>query len=306
MDLLAVGEFQARPEWLRAGAAAKSSELEIASRFDRQVRALGPTGQSVLQSLRVGVVGLGGTGSVVVQQLAHLGIKRFVLVDDDRVEATNLHRLAGGSWRDARLRRRKSSVARRLIHRVSRKSTVETFGNLRSADAIDALKNVDVIIGCVDNDGARLIMTELAAAYLIPYLDIGVGIEQNGPPSFGGRTGFFLPGGPCLACADELDFAEAAEDLESAAQRSVRQVRGYARDRRVEPALMPLNTAIAGIAIMELLAFATGVDRVRPYQRYDAFARRWVPANAERDNQCPVCGPARAMGDRLRIERYAA
>src|SRR5438132_32011 len=67
-------------------------------RFDRQVRAPGPTGQARLRALRVAIVGLGGTGSQVVQQLAHLGVRSFVLIEDDRVEESNLPRLAGATW----------------------------------------------------------------------------------------------------------------------------------------------------------------------------------------------------------------
>ena len=65
------------------------------SEHDRQVRALGSEGQRRLSQLSVGIVGLGGTGSLVVQQLAHLGVKTFTLVDPDMVELTNLNRLAG-------------------------------------------------------------------------------------------------------------------------------------------------------------------------------------------------------------------
>ena len=47
--------------------------------YDRQIRAFGRQGQKVLETIRVGIVGLGGTGSVVLQQLAHLGIQDFGL-----------------------------------------------------------------------------------------------------------------------------------------------------------------------------------------------------------------------------------
>jgi len=40
-------------------------------RHDRQVRIFGEDGQAILKSIRVGIVGLGGTGTVVLQQLAH-------------------------------------------------------------------------------------------------------------------------------------------------------------------------------------------------------------------------------------------
>src|SRR5579859_2501337 len=71
ITLRAVGELRAQPGWLLGPEESKV----IDARYDRQVRALGPTGQRRLHRLRVGVVGLGGTGSQIVQQLAHLGIR---------------------------------------------------------------------------------------------------------------------------------------------------------------------------------------------------------------------------------------
>lgn len=304
LELCLVGEFHALPTWQYDD---EDDEMSIDSRFDRQLRALGPIAQARLQRLRIGIVGLGGTGSQVVQQLAHLGVRDFVLVEDDRAEASNLPRLAGATLWDVSLRRAKTAIARRTIRRLTRGASVATTGALQHPGSLNALRDVDVIIGCVDNDGARLVLSELAAAYLIPYLDLGVGIEGDRTQGqmIGGRISFQLPGGPCLACADELDFGEAAEDLESEAQRKDRIDRGYARDRRVEAALMPLNTVIVGLGMIELLAFATGVRSVIPFTRYDALAGKVTRSNVALNEDCPVCRPAYAMGARHQIDRYA-
>jgi molybdopterin-synthase adenylyltransferase len=306
LTITGVGEAGKLVSWTRPNGDQRLIGGSQRGRYDRQTRALGDEGQQTLASLKVGIVGLGGTGSLVVQQLAHLGLRRFVLVEDDRVEHSNLPRLAGAAWWDALLRRRKTAVARRLIRRVAMRTAVQRPGSLRTQASLSALADVDLIIGCVDNDGARLVLSELAAAHLIPYLDIGVGIEAgSSAEQVGGRVGFYLPGGPCLACADELDFSEAAEDLESEELRRVRVDRAYASDRRVEPALMPLNTVVVGLAMIELLAFATGLRRVTPFLRYDALAARTVRQHVELEAQCPVCQPAFGMGDRHRIERFA-
>lgn len=298
-----VGELRSAPAWLRPDGAVASLD---GLRYDRQIRALGPVGQQALQTLRVGVVGLGGTGSQVVQQLAHLGVRKFVLVEDDRVERSNLPRLAGAAWWDPLRRTAKTTIACRSIRRLARRAEIKRTGSLRTASSLAALAHVDLIIGGVDNDGARLILTELAAAHLVPYLDLGVGIEvDSGVEAMGGRVSFQLPGGPCLACADELDLTEAGEDLESEALRRVRVLRGYARDRGVEPALMPLNTAVVGLGMIELLAFATGWRSVVAYTRYDAVGARVVRLGVDLNPDCPLCRPAFAMGDRQDIGRYA-
>lgn len=302
LTLQAVGERRSQPAWL----AHEPASQPLDTRYDRQIRALGAAGQRSLSRLRVGVVGLGGTGSQVLQQLAHLGVRDFCLVDDDRIDLTNLPRLAGATWRDALLKTRKTRVARRLIRSLGGRARIRSLGGLRSVAALLALRKVDIVIGCVDNDGARLVLSELAAAHLVPYLDVGVGIEPMGDrASLGGRVSFYLPGGPCLACADEIDFAEAAEDLESEVLRGVRVARGYARDRGVEPALMPLNTVCVGLAMIEFLAFAAGWRQVQPFTRYDAASQRITRIHAERNPDCPVCQPAHGMGDRHDLYRFA-
>jgi hypothetical protein len=165
-----------------------------------------------------------------------------------------------------------------------------------------------MIFGCVDNDGARLVLAEIAAAYLIPYLDLGVGIEELGDGSsaaIGGRIAFYLPGGPCICCADELDLDEAAEDLESEALREMRIRRGYARDRTVEPSLMPLNTAIVGLGMLEALAYIAGYRSVRSFYRYDVLRGAAVESRVSVNAECPVCQPALGRGPRQHLERYA-
>jgi molybdopterin-synthase adenylyltransferase len=303
LELEIVGEYRALPVWAR-----QNYRGTVPERYDRQVRALGPAGQHRIANLRVAVVGLGGTGSQVAQQLAHLGVRDFVLIDDDRVEETNLPRLAGAKWWDARLRRPKVAVARRMIRGLAPRATIDLPGTLRSSGALHALQHVDAIIGCVDNDGARLILAESAASYLTPYLDLGVGIEESGgrgsAEAIGGRVAFYIPGGPCIACADELDFDEAAEDLEVEVSRAIRIERGYARDRTVEPALMPLNTAVVGVGMIEFLAYFTGMRAVRPFFRYDAERGELVHSHVYLNEDCPVCRPAYARGGRQRLERY--
>ena len=65
------------------------------SRYDRQVRFFGEEGQEKLESTSVGVIGTGGLGSHVVQQLAFLGIGEMLLVDPDVLESSNANREVG-------------------------------------------------------------------------------------------------------------------------------------------------------------------------------------------------------------------
>ena len=61
---------------------------------------LAPTGSSSFQELRVGVVGCGGTGSAVLEQLTRLGVGSLTFADDDVVTPTNVTRIYGSTLDD--------------------------------------------------------------------------------------------------------------------------------------------------------------------------------------------------------------
>lgn len=92
---------------------------------DRQIRAFGEDGQRAIQALRVGFVGLGGTGSVAAQQLAHLGVRRFLLLDPDALDDTSLNRVVGATPRD--VGGAKVLVAKRTIRRIAPDAAVEAI-----------------------------------------------------------------------------------------------------------------------------------------------------------------------------------
>lgn len=78
-----------------------------------------------MRQLRVAVVGCSGTGSIVVEQLARLGVGHLILVDPDVVEYKNLNRILNSTNEDAALRRSKVEVMARAIARMGLGTTVE-------------------------------------------------------------------------------------------------------------------------------------------------------------------------------------
>src|SRR6185437_12668857 len=70
------------------------------NRFDRQLRFFGRAGQKRIQSAKVAVVGVGGLGTHVVQQLSLLGVKKLSLVDAQELDETNLNRYVGARHDD--------------------------------------------------------------------------------------------------------------------------------------------------------------------------------------------------------------
>ena len=70
--------------------------------YDRQARLLGSIGQALLRNTKVGVIGVGGVGSWLVGNLAHLGVGHIVIADPDRIEDTNVPRVLGATRFHAR------------------------------------------------------------------------------------------------------------------------------------------------------------------------------------------------------------
>ena len=143
---------------------------------DRQVRAIGVAGQVAIERLRIGIVGLGGTGSVVAQQLVHLGVRDFVLIDPDVLEATNLNRVASATWLD--IDSPKVEIAGRYIPiiQAGRDCIPEIQGDVVSASVARELQNVDVMFGCTDSHGSRAVLQQVSYQYMVPCIDMGVTI----------------------------------------------------------------------------------------------------------------------------------
>src|ERR1700691_2730880 len=95
-------------------------------RFSRQ-SFLGRDSEERIARGTVGVAGLGGGGSHVIQQLAHIGFQRFVIYDGDIVEESNLNRLVGARSIDVPAETLKLHVAKTIIFGLQRDAVVRSF-----------------------------------------------------------------------------------------------------------------------------------------------------------------------------------
>lgn len=271
-----------------------------------------PRGQRALSRIPVAVVGLGGTGSPLVQNLVYLGVRDFVLVDADRADHSNMNRLVTATLADRETP--KAVLARRLIRSVAPEAAVPVMAEMLPAEtALDPLKEVDVLFGCVDNDGARLVLNELALAYDLPYFDLAVGIDARDGEvrEAGGRVALVSVGGPCLHCRGELDVDEAryflAPDEDRAFLRERRYVTGM--DARA-PAVISLNAAIAAAAANEFAVLVSGARAAQAFAELDLLGAgrpvraQWMtPRRVSPRDGCVQCA-AGGAGDDADIERY--
>ena len=100
---------------------------------DRQVRIWGAQCQHRIETTVAGIVGLGGTGSALLQMLARMGVKKFVLCDPDDVERSNLSRLPYVFPADDG--KKKTRAAASYLRKIARNVEVVTL-NSRIQDAL--------------------------------------------------------------------------------------------------------------------------------------------------------------------------
>ncbi len=273
---------------------------QSAESVDRQVRIWGAQCQHRIETTVAGIVGLGGTGSALLQMLARAGVRKFVLCDPDNVERSNLSRLPYVFPGDDG--KKKTRVAASYLRKIAKEVSVETV-NDRIQDATDAFRSCDVLFGCADNDGARLSMNEVSLKYFIPYIDTGTEIflESGKVRDMGGQVRIVIPSATgCLECAGAIDRGEAAASLLSADERALREAAGYVSgtDITPAPAVITLNTIIASMAAQEFVDMVASRDRgdAPNYLLYDATGPRIECFSFERSPDCPMCGRSGILG----------
>lgn len=182
------------------------------SRLDRQ-SFLGPDSDRILDAATLGLVGLGGGGSHLAQQAAHMGIGGYVNADPQTIEDTNTNRLIGGTLADVAKGMLKVDIAEGLIRGLVPKARIVSAPK-DWRDYADDLKRCDVIVGAVDGFQERAELERFARKHLIPYLDIGMDVHELGPRNFlvSGQVILSLPSGPCLRCCGLITDERLAEE----------------------------------------------------------------------------------------------
>lgn len=278
-------------------------------RFHRQILLFGREGQEKIEATSVAVVGASGTGSHVVQQLAYLGVCKFAIIDPDRVSRSNLNRLIGATEKDVVEARLKVEVARDAVQRVRPEAEITILPqSFVTNEGFKLIKRADFVFGCVDRDGARLILTELCSAYEKPYLDMATdtGLDEVGVSS-GGRVLFSFAGRMCLVCKDELTQAEIRRDLSTPAQREAEdRLYGVPRNALGDegPSVVSLNGILASAAVTEFMAFVTGLREPKEHLRYDGRAGILKVNKDQPLADCYFCKSARGKGAGADVERY--
>ncbi|MBS0285640.1 MAG: HesA/MoeB/ThiF family protein [Proteobacteria bacterium] len=188
-------------------------EPDELARYARHLvlREIGGIGQLRLKRASVAVVGAGGIGSPAIQYLAAAGVGRLTLIDDDRVEASNLQRQT--IFRTADIGTAKVAAAAEAATAINPHVLIEQrVARLDEGNATDLLAGADVVIDGSDSFATRLAVADTALASRIPLVSAAVGQFEGQLAVYRG----WEAGKPCYRClvgnAPSRDGGSCADD----------------------------------------------------------------------------------------------
>lgn len=282
--------------------------------YDRQARLFGDAGQDLLGSVKIGVIGAGGVGSLLVEYLARLGVGWIVVADPERLDITNLPRVLGSrradtwTWLTAetrprwlrrfgeRLPTRKVKIAYRVARQANSRAICEAIPGDITDDAVARrFADCDFLFLAADSNQARLIFNALVHQYLIPGYQIGAKVPVD--PATGDVGQVFtaarpvFPSSGCLWCNGFISAEglqrEAATAAERCAQRYVDE------PDVVAPSVITLNATAASQAANDFLFWLTGLTRQGTSLDYMRFLPREREVRFDeprQDAKCLECG----------------
>lgn len=293
----------------------KNMKYNSSNAYEKKIaQTLGNETLEILRSLKVGVVGCSGTGSIIVELLVRNCIGQLVLVDDDIIEEKNLNRILNSTLADAKNETTKVSAISKAIQRNGLETDVQVFPlKSSSPDVIAALIDCDVVFGCVDNASGRYHLDCISSAYFIPLFDVGVSIEADGK---GGITSadavahYIKPEGSDLltrgAYTMEQVNAEHWKSVDGEHYENQR-IAGYLESVGEEqPAVLSVNMQAACLSFNDFLArlhtFRMDPNREYATQRY-RFVHGCYEVESENGHANPIFKRNMGKGDQSLLVR---
>lgn len=229
---------------------------------------VGEEGQAKLRRARILVVGAGGLGSPALLYLAAAGIGTLGIVDDDKVDLTNLQRQV--AHRTETLGWAKVDSAARTIGEMNPHVRVIRLKQRIVEGNADLVADYDVVLDGSDNFATRYVLADACFTHRKPMVWASL-------LRFEGQLSVFKPwdGGPCYRCL----FAEAPPPglvprcEEAGILGAVAGVMGTLQATEALKEILGLGDSLAGRLVL-----------------YDALASEFRSFKAAKDPECPTCG----------------
>ena len=177
----------------------------------RNLQIFGKKTISMLNRMRIGVVGCSGTGSPIIEQLKRYGVGELVLIDPDFMDTVNLNRILNSTLADAQANEAKVNVMKRSIEEVGFGTMVTVYNRyISDTEVVKELSECDVLFSCVDGAEGRHVLNLISSFYLVPLFDLGVRLEADGEGGIDniyGSIHYVQPGGSSLLSRKQYSIA---------------------------------------------------------------------------------------------------
>lgn len=249
-------------------------DADATERYTRQLRLpqIGESGQAKLAAAKVVLLGVGGLGAPAALYLAAAGVGQLTLIDDDRVERSNLHRQVIHA--DARVGMAKTESARIALQALNPRVTVEMHNERLLASNVERLlTGHDLIIDGADNFPARYLLAVASQQLRIPMV-------YGAVERFTGQLSVFDPrraDSPCYRCL--FPRPPSAADAPNCSEAGV---------LGVLPGIVGLLQATEALKL--IVGF--GDPLVGRLLSFDALSMHFRETGLSRDPDCPGCGAA--------------
>jgi adenylyltransferase/sulfurtransferase len=280
--------------WKNAGLPFQVPELlndEQKIRYSRHILLdeVGEEGQLKLLNSKVLLVGAGGLGSPAAMYLAAAGVGTLGIVDFDQVDISNLQRQLLHGTKD--VGRPKVESAAERLHDINPEVKVITFREpLSSANALDIIKDFDIVINGSDNFPTRYLVNDACQFMGKPLVDGSifmfegqVTVYQPAVPERG------IDGGPCYRCL--YPDPPPPGEVPSCAEAGV---------LGVLPGIVGSLQALEAIK----LVLGSGEPLVGRLLLVDTLEMEFRTLNVPRDPACPVCGETPTVTELIDYEQF--
>lgn len=282
--------------------------------YDRHSRLFGDVGQEIFSNLKLGIIGLGGGGSLINEWLSRLGVGHIVAIDFDRIELTNLPRVVGTkpweamSWLTQsnipwlkklglRLSPYKVHVARRVAKQANPSIRYDAIvGNIADEQTAKLLVDADFIFLAADSMQSRLVFNALVHQYLIPGIQIGAKVPVDKQTKQVGNiftaTRPVLPHayGGCLHCHELIPPSRLQQETLSLEEKRNQQ---YIEDENItQPSVITLNVKSAEPAVNTFMMMFSGLHKpsVKLYNQMEFVRENRIETVEPRANKdCLDC-----------------
>ncbi|XP_027120022.1 ubiquitin-like modifier-activating enzyme 5 [Coffea arabica] len=267
-----------------------------------------------IRQFSIAIVGIGGVGSVAAEMLTRCGVGRLLLYDYDKVELANMNRLF---FRPEQVGMTKTEAAVETLSDINPDVVFESYTlNITTVQGFEtfmsSLKNksfgphtegsgVDLVLSCVDNYEARMVVNQACNELNQTWMESGV--SEN---AVSGHIQLLVPGETaCFACAPPLVVASGVDE------------RTLKREGVCAASLPTTMGVVAGLLVQNALKYLLKFGQVTPYLGYNALKDYFPTMEMKPNPQCSnsaclerqkeyiLAKPARDASARAKMEAEA-